>query len=216
MEQLAWNEAFRSRMLERAGDATAALAAGRRAEERNEKVGSAIGRALSQSQHGMALVLNGDWEASRDRLEAGLAIARENRVWLSLEADYLAGLAEAYLGLGDGERARSASMEAVQIARERETLICELRAHLAVARVLLSLDGAPARREIESALDRAHAIARTTGARSYEPIIHEERANVARALGDEAAREHELAVAHRLFTEMGATGHAERVAKELT
>ena len=33
---------------------------------------------------------------------------------------------------------------------------------------------------------------------------------------DDATRERELREAHRLFTEIGATGHAERIAKELS
>ena len=33
--------------------------------------------------------------------------------------------------------------------------------------------------------------------------------------GDETSREREVREAHRLFTEMGATGHAERAALEL-
>ena len=33
--------------------------------------------------------------------------------------------------------------------------------------------------------------------------------------GDGAEAERELSEAHRLYTEMGATGHAERVAREL-
>ena len=60
----------------------------------------------------------------------------------------------------------------------------------------------------------AHLNGGRTGARGTTEH-HEERANVARALGDEAAREHELAVAHRLYAEMGATGHAERLAREI-
>ena len=33
--------------------------------------------------------------------------------------------------------------------------------------------------------------------------------------GDDATQERELREAHRLYTEMGATGHAERLAREL-
>ena len=42
-----------------------------------------------------------------------------------------------------------------------------------------------------------------------------ERAELARLRGDEADRRRLLVEAERLFGEMGATGHAERVAKEL-
>ena len=54
-----------------------------------------------------------------------------------------------------------------------------------------------------------------TGARGYQPFVHEERAELARAQGDETTRERELREAHRLYTEMAATGHAQRLAREL-
>ncbi len=45
--------------------------------------------------------------------------------------------------------------------------------------------------------------------------LHLARAELADLLDDTAARERHLREAHRLFTEMGATGHAERMAREL-
>ncbi len=41
------------------------------------------------------------------------------------------------------------------------------------------------------------------------------RAKLTALLGDDAGRERELREAQRLYTEMGATGHAERVGREL-
>ena len=54
-----------------------------------------------------------------------------------------------------------------------------------------------------------------SGAKSYEPFLHVERAEVARLSDDEAAWQRELREAHRLFTEIGAAIRAEQVAKEL-
>ena len=54
-----------------------------------------------------------------------------------------------------------------------------------------------------------------SGARSYEPFLHVERAELARLNGDEAVREQELRDARRLFTEIGAPIRAAEVAKEL-
>jgi hypothetical protein len=79
-------------------------------------------------------------------------------------------------------------------------------------RVLLALDGAAARDEVETSLARALAPVHSTGARPYEPQIHVERARLAGLLADPAGRLEWLREAHRLFTELGATGHAERVA----
>ncbi len=46
-------------------------------------------------------------------------------------------------------------------------------------------------------------------------VLDELRAELAHARGDAAGRERHLREAHRLYTEMGAAGHAERMAKEL-
>jgi hypothetical protein len=47
------------------------------------------------------------------------------------------------------------------------------------------------------------------------PMVHLERAELARQSGDREDWERELQEAHRLYAEMGATGHAERLAGEL-
>ena len=52
-----------------------------------------------------------------------------------------------------------------------------------------------------------------SGAKSYQPFLHVERAELARLTGDEATREHELREAHRLFTEIGTPIRAAEVAK---
>jgi len=46
-------------------------------------------------------------------------------------------------------------------------------------------------------------------------LLHEARAELERACGDAAAAERELHQAQRLYAEMGATGHTERLAREL-
>ena len=82
--------------------------------------------------------------------------------------------------------------------------------------VLRRARGADARDEIERALDRALALVEETNGRAIEPQLLEERARFANQLGDAAACERGLREAHRLYTEIGATGHAERLARELS
>ena len=51
----------------------------------------------------------------------------------------------------------------------------------------------------------------------YLVVVYREcRAELARRRGDDEACLRQLREAHRLYTEMGATGHAERVALELS
>jgi len=55
--------------------------------------------------------------------------------------------------------------------------------------VWLALEGANARKESESALDRTAELVRTTGARAYEPQILVERARLAGDVSDTAGRQ---------------------------
>ncbi len=100
-------------------------------------------------------------------------------------------------------------------AQRRKSITWEILAQLSLAHVLLADGNLDDRAAIESALDRAAECVGITGARSYLPQIGVERAKLARLEGDEAGHERHLREAHRLFTEIGATGYAERVAREL-
>jgi hypothetical protein len=83
------------------------------------------------------------------------------------------------------------------------------------AQVLRKTQGAEAREAIEAALAEAGALVESTGIRGWQPFLHVECAELARLVGDATTRERELREAHRLFTEMGATGHVERLSAEL-
>jgi len=124
-------------------------------------------------------------------------------------------LGEAYLGLGETARAAGLLREAVALLGSRGQAPGEINANVVLARILLASEGLSVREGIESALARADELVRNTGMGSVEPLIHVERAELARQGGDEEERERELREAHRLFTEIGATGHAERLVGEL-
>ena len=71
-----------------------------------------------------------------------------------------------------------------------------------------------ARRWSSSSRSRSPTSRRRARGRWF-PLLHEARAELERACGDAAAAERELREAQRLYAEMGATGHAERLAREL-
>jgi hypothetical protein len=150
-----------------------------------------------------------------EALERSLTISRERRAAVEGDALRLALLGESYLGLGDGERARGLVEEGLALAHARGQPALEAHARLALARVLLGSAGPAARAEIEAALARALELALGMAGKAYEPLVHVELAELARQSGDQEAHERELREAHRLFTEIGATGHAERLAGEL-
>ena len=124
-------------------------------------------------------------------------------------------LAEAYLGLGDTDRAAGLARDAVTLLRGREQPAAEIAANVALAGVLRAAEGLGARDEIQAALTRAQELVDNVGAHGHGPTIHVELAELAHQKGDEAECERELHEAHRLFTEIGATGHAERLASQL-
>ena len=70
------------------------------------------------------------------------------------------------------------------------------------------------RAEIESALARAEQLVESIAARSLSPRILELRGRLAAALGDAPAASRALQEALDLYRAIGATGHAERLARE--
>src|SRR5262249_17426567 len=102
--------------------------------------------------------------------------------------------------------------EALGDARRSGGRLFEMDALLMRARALLSSEGASCGAEVERTLAEVSALIDETEARCREPVVHEISAELARLRGDETTRERELREAHRLFVEMGATGHAERIA----
>jgi hypothetical protein len=80
---------------------------------------------------------------------------------------------------------------------------------------MLAADGPDAHPEVEAALTGELKLIESTGTKAYEPLVHVELAELARQRGDEETWRNELSEAHRLFTEIGAGGHAERLGAEL-
>jgi tetratricopeptide (TPR) repeat protein len=200
---------------DRADRPDTAVAHARQGLEIAERIGRALSVVFARAALGAALLASGDSSEAVPLLEAATALARERRVGLDYEARFLAWLADAYLAAGDPARARATATEATEIGRQRGTRLFECYAQLALARALRVTDGASARPAIEAAFARAQALIDETGGRSLQPFLHIERAELLALCGDAAARQRELREAQRLFTAMGATARAERVAKEL-
>ncbi len=197
------------------GEAAPALAHGRQAVDYAERAGSQVGRIFAYCFLGFANVLNGAWHDALEALGAALTIARERRLSIQ-ESGVLAVMAAAHLGLGDRARALTLAEEAIAVCRRLGTRFWEFSALLTRVRALRETRGVEATREIEPALAEAGAWLEMSGAKSYAPFLHVERAELARLSGDDATRQHEFREAHRLFTAIGAPIRAEQVAKELS
>ena len=90
------------------------------------------------------------------------------------------------------------------------------RAHLGQARILRWTSASEHADAIEAALRTAETLAREIELRSWLPWVYEERAALALALGDQEKRRGHLEEARRLYEEIGASGHLERLAGSST
>ena len=180
-----------------------------------ERMGSHFSRVVAYHWLGPAHMLHGDWRAAAEAMESALALARQHRTGLEGESAILANLSRAYLGTGDVARARAAAAQAIERAGAQGARYGECLGWLALARARLAEPNAAASEEIERCLGRALELVNETEARAVEPQIIEERARLAQLRGDDATAAAERQRAHALYVAIGATGHAERLAKEL-
>jgi tetratricopeptide (TPR) repeat protein len=196
------------------GDTDAGLSHARRSLEISEQRLAPLFVAISLSYLGLAHANRGEWTEAIATLEDGVELFRRtgSRGLLSEMLPYLAG---AYLGAGRAEDARGVAEETVIHAHRWHCVLWEANGQLALSRALMRPEVGGTDEEIEFALGAAEKCIEQSGARLLEAQLHEARAEWARFKGDEGVHQHELGEAHRLYTEMGATGHAKRLAKEL-
>ncbi len=114
---------------------------------------------------------------------------------------------------GDIDQARELAAEAARIAQAQKSVVAESTAELLKGRLALASEGPQAIAQAESALRRASTLLDRAGAAM--PHLHEALAELSRARQQGPEQVRHLSEAHRLYAEMGATGHAERVAREL-
>ena len=191
-----------------------ALAHAQRVMRLAESSGNPTNVQAAHLAAGLTHATLGRWDAAIGHLERSRQMAQERGIGIWNESTVLAGLADAYRAVGRLADARIAADGGVGAARRQGTRPGECRAQVALARVRIA-EGATDIAAVDAALARAQTLVEETGARAILPFITEAHAELARARGDTAGAARVLAEAHRLFTEMGAAGHAERLATEL-
>jgi class 3 adenylate cyclase len=210
-----WGHQWSALLARFVGEPESALGHAQQALEIAERTGDSFSRASAWYFLGLAENMRGQWRPALEAIERSVEIAREGRTATDAEALRLAALGESYLGLGDVERARGLVEQAVKVSHARGAPYDRAAASMALGRVLLGSTGTAALAEVQGALALALELARASETHVLEPMIHVELAELARQSGEEEECQRELREAHRLFTEIGATGHAERLAGEL-
>jgi adenylate cyclase len=198
------------------GETAITLASARQSVEVAERTGVPVTLSLALSRLGDALRLEQRYSEALEAYQRALGLIRAKRVSLMWKPRVVSGQALVYSALGEHERAiaqaRSALEESVRGGNRR----AEGFVWLTLARVLLATGDPGLHEEVEEIVERAEALCNETGMRVYLPPLFEERAALAERRGNPQEARRQLREAHRLYTEMGATGHAERLAKELS
>jgi class 3 adenylate cyclase/tetratricopeptide (TPR) repeat protein len=219
IESFGWGHMWLFWIAYYAGETDTAVTHAQQALEIADRIGQPFSRTWAWTFYGAAQLGEGRWEQAKEALERSLAMSEERRTAVEGTSWRHFWLGEAYLGLRDPARAIALVRDGLEMARESGLPANEAYGHMTLARVLLASSeeavSAETEHEVEQALQRALELSAKVDFGSLDPFVHAELAELARLCGEERERERELREAHRLFTEIGATGHAERLAGEL-
>jgi len=117
------------------------------------------------------------------------------------------------LECGETARAVATAREHLQYALSTGGSLNELSSQVELASVLALSNGDAA--EAQASLVRASDLAEQLGIRAFEPGLHEIAASLHARLGEDEACSRELRVALQGYQALGASGHAQRVARAL-
>jgi class 3 adenylate cyclase len=190
-------------------------AAALEAVEIAEALGSPFSRVLARLNLGYAHLMAGDLAACAEASREAVALGSETHTALEWSFQPLATLAHALREQGDATGAVEAATRGVEAAERLGNRAWGIEAQLSLAHALLAAEGGAGADRVEARLARADAWMAESGARVFQPAIAEARAELARVTGDEGARDRLRRQALRLYQELGALGHAERLAREL-
>ncbi|MGH8560588.1 MAG: hypothetical protein ACRES4_01305, partial [Nevskiales bacterium] len=180
-----------------------------------EEYDSPFFRLMAYNALGTAHLLHAQWANALGVLERTRPMTEPGQPGRQFAVPQLAGLAEAHLGLGHLEQGLVLAREALTTAQEGHMRLWESRARLQLVRALRRVQGVEAATELSEQLAAWQILVDETGARTYQPFIHEERGQLAQLAGDAelARREFEQAIA--LYRDIGADGQALRLQAEV-
>jgi adenylate cyclase len=215
LELLSWGLGLRAVHGEWSGETATALASARQSVEIAERMGVPLMLSLTLAWLGDALRLEQRYPEALEVYQRALDLMRTKRVALTQEHFVVRGQALVDSALGGHEKAIVRARSALEESVRGGNRLAEGFARLTLARVLLSA-GDPSRHdEVERTVERAEALYNETGMRVHLPPLLEVRAALAERRGNSQEAGQKLREAHRLYSEMGATGHAERLEREL-
>ncbi|MEN8162118.1 MAG: hypothetical protein ABFS41_18760, partial [Myxococcota bacterium] len=209
----AFIENYRSTLAWLAGDAVAQLRHARRCAELERELGSTAGAVMALAALARAELDGGNAEGARELGMRALAQLREANTFRVVEPFLLYTLAQAHAELDRGDEAIALAREGLALEESRDQQLAW--GPLAVALVLLAVEGADARNEVRRLLGRAREWIERFEQRGQLPRLNELEAELARVLGDPAEQLRHLRAARNAAREVGAGPRAERLEAEL-
>jgi len=161
---------------------------------------------------GDAQILAERWQDAIDSLGKTMEVIDSRRNLSAIQPRLYNSLAQAYLGKGDDARALYYTEEILAHAGVRDARIVELNARLTMVRALLVSTEREDADAIQGGIGTILDLVEKTGAYVYRPMVHLVFAEIAGLTLDSERRSLQLSRAHRLYSEMGARGHARSVA----
>jgi class 3 adenylate cyclase len=192
------------------GDASRAARLAREGMEIAERLESPLSRGLAVGALCRVLAHEGDLDAAIALAEQSVEIT--TRTVRSELPRAMAVLADLRRERGECDEARRLAHEALQLAEAQGYRSGQLAAELALARIQLD---ATDTQDAATWIERAQRTLEATGYLGRMPELFELRAELARQRRDVPGRERALREAERLHRQMGATSHAERLAREI-
>ncbi len=214
-EALTWILGLRVWLSYTCGGAGSIVEQARRCVDLAEKLDNENSRVWAYYALGIAYLLDAEPTAACEALRKSASIARDRCANLAALPQVLAALAEAQLAFGDRTEALASAREGIERGRVGGYRYFETGAQLALAQILLATEGDLPCAEIEAALDRAEELVTSIDGRSLSPRILELRGRLAAVLGDAQVASQVLHQALDQYREIGATGHAERLSREI-
>jgi len=159
---------------------------------------------------GRAHLLSGRWSEALEVFGRARYIVDKRRALWGLSPRVMVSLAIAQLGKGEPERARRSIERMFSSEARAPGALVDIDVQLALARALLRTRGDA--EAIQSALAGATERVEHCEARICQPHIHETLAELAEQAGQPDIGARQRSEAQRLFIELGATGHARRIA----
>lgn len=172
-----------------------------------EKSGSAYARTAASGHYGACLTLAGEFENAIPFLDHAIELMDSENTAGAHRGFIVAGRVRVLIAREHPELGHTLAAELIDYSKTRHLfwVIDPWLAHASASIAVGDRSGA------FTSLQDAQNIIDSTHARLYQPFIHEHRAAYARAFGVTWDEHEELAQAVKLYTALGAYGHAERI-----